>query len=147
MTLPTLIWFILGGLCFLLEMALPGFIVFFFGVGAWVTAVACWLTPIGLNGQLALFLAGSVVSLFALRGLVRRTFLGSSSHGEESNSIAQHGETAEVIEAIVPPAEGKIRYSGTLWRATAETEISKGEIVTILSQDGLVIHVVRGLNS
>ncbi len=143
MTIPVLIWFILGVVCFLLEMALPGFIVFFFGVGAWCTAVACWLTPVGLNGQLVIFLVGSLLSLFALRGLLRRTFLGSSSHGEEMSGVAQHGETAEVAVAIVPPAEGKVRYSGTLWRATAEEEIPIGEVVTILSQDGLVMHVKR----
>ncbi len=147
MTLPVLIWFIFGVICFLLEMALPGFIVFFFGVGAWVTAVACWLKPFGLNGQLAIFLVGSLVSLFALRSLVKRTFLGSPSHGEESSSVAQPGETAEVVDSIVPPAEGKIRYSGSLWRATADEVISEGEVVTILSQDGLLMRVKKNSSS
>lgn len=142
-TIPALIWFILGVVCFLLEMMVPGFIVFFFGVGAWITAIVCWFTPLGINSQLGVFLAGSLLSLLALRGLVRRTFIGGSSHGEETSSVAQPGETAEVAETITPPFEGKVSYSGTLWRATAEEEIVKGEVVTIISQDGLVMRVKK----
>ncbi len=143
LTTPGLIWLIIGVVCFLLEMAVPGFIIFFFGVGAWVTSIACWLFPLGLNSQLVIFLVSSLVALFALRGFIQRTFLGSSTSGEESHGLAQAGETAEVIGVIVPPAEGKVQYSGTQWRAVAEEEIPVGEIVTILSQDGLLMHVKR----
>ncbi|WP_228855329.1 NfeD family protein [Desulfomarina profundi] len=44
---------------------------------------------------------------------------------------------------IVPPAEGRIKYAGTFWRATADERIDEGEIISVVSQDGLVIHVEK----
>ena len=38
---PELVWFIAGLGLFLLELVLPGFVIFFFGIGAWVTALIC----------------------------------------------------------------------------------------------------------
>ncbi len=145
MTVPVLVWFVLGVACFLLEMALPGFIIFFFGIGAWVTAFVVLLkVPIGINGQLLLFLTASVVSLFALRGLIRKTFIGDITDDEDKDHLIEPGDTAEVTVAIVPPSEGKVLYSGTQWRASAEQEIAAGELVTIVSQDGLLMHVKKG---
>jgi inner membrane protein len=142
MTIPVLVWFVLGVVCFLLEMALPGFIIFFFGIGAFVTAIAVWLVnPLGINSQLLLFLVASVGSLFALRGVVKRTFIGGTSQDEEVDRLVQPGETAEVLVDIKPPAEGKILYSGTQWRASADQPIEAGELVSIVSQDGLLMHV------
>lgn len=142
MTLPVLLWFVLGIVFFLLEMALPGFVIFFFGIGAWVTALAAWLySSFGLNGQLALFLGSSLVSLFSLRGMIRRKYFGDTSQDEEADQLVRPGDTAEVIAAIIPPAEGKILYSGSSWRACADTEIAEGEKVTIVHQDGLLMHV------
>lgn len=37
---PELVWFIIGLVLFLLELVLPGFVIFFFGVGAWVTTAS-----------------------------------------------------------------------------------------------------------
>jgi len=144
MTLTTaaLIWLLTGVVCFLLEMALPGFVIFFFGVGAWVTSIMCWLMPISLNTQLAAFLVASVVSLLTLRPLIRKTFLGDVTD-EGDDVMVTTGDTAEVVEDIVPPAEGKIYYSGSQWRALAEERIEKGSIVTIVSQDGSCMNVTK----
>jgi membrane protein implicated in regulation of membrane protease activity len=38
---PELFWFILGLVFFLAELIIPGFFIFFFGLGAWMAAVAC----------------------------------------------------------------------------------------------------------
>ncbi len=144
MTLTTagLIWLIAGVACFLLEMALPGFIIFFFGVGAWVTAIVCWLMPVSLNSQLVIFLVSSLVTLFALRGYAKKTFIGVDAKDDTAVS-ATLGDRAEVVEDIEPPAEGKISFSGISWRAIADEKIEKGSIVTIVSQDGLCMKVTK----
>lgn len=141
-TTACLIWLITGIVCFLLEMAIPGFVIFFFGVGAWITTLVCWIKPISLNAQLAVFLVTSLVSLFTLRGFIKSTFLGGVTDEDEDVSVAV-GEKAEVVEDIIPPAEGRISYSGTQWRALADETIEKGSIVTIISQDGLSMKVCR----
>lgn len=144
MTLTTagLIWLIMGVMCFVLELMLPGFIMFFFGLGAWITAFACWFTPITLNGQLALFLVSSLASLFLLRRFIQKIFQGDET--DESDGVSANvGDIAEVTDDIVPPGEGKISYSGTQWRAYAEEVIEKGSTVTILSQDGVRMKVEK----
>ncbi len=147
MTLTTagLMWLIMGVICFLLEMMLPGFILFFFALGAWITALVCWLYPVTLNVQLAIFLSSSLLSLFILRGIIRKTFFGDVS-ADEDDVIVAAGDSATVSVDIIPPAEGKIDYSGTQWRAIADEQIGKGSVVTIISQDGLCMKVAKKAN-
>ncbi len=142
MTLTTagLMWLIMGGICFVLEMILPGFVLFFFGLGSWITALSCWLFPVSLNTQLSVFLISSLVSLFSLRRFIQNRFRGDESIEEEGVSVAI-GEKALVLEDIIPPQEGKISYAGTQWRARAGAAIEKGNTVFIVGQKGAVMEV------
>lgn len=142
---PEITWFILGVVFLALEMALPGFVIFFFGIGAFLTAAVTFFLPITLNSQLIVFLITSLANLFLLRKYIKRTFLGATFENDKviDSALASRGESAEVVEAIIPPAEGKVKYSGTTWRALSEQQIDKGQIVTIMSQDGLFMHVKK----
>ena len=142
---PEITWFILGIVFLALEMALPGFVIFFFGVGALLTAAATILFPITLNGQLIVFIISTLASLLLLRKYIKRIFFGTTFENDEvsDSALASCGERAEVVEAIIPPAEGKVKYSGTTWRALSANQIDKGQIVTIMSQDGLIMHVKK----
>jgi len=64
---PEFIWAMVGLILLLLEFALPGLIIFFFGVGAWIVAATCFFVDIGINAQLSIFITSSVVLLIALR--------------------------------------------------------------------------------
>ena len=138
---PEITWFILGIIFLVLEMIMPGFVIFFFGVGAWLTSLVLLFVPLNLNVQLIIFLVTSLVCLFALRKYIQRTFLGNKQDDEIDSVLASGGEQAIVTEAIIPPAQGKVKYSGTNWTAISETEIAEGEVVTIQSQDGLLMKV------
>ena len=70
---PELVWFIIGLIFFLLELVLPGFFIFFFGVGAWVTALLCLIAEPGVNIQALVFAVTSVLSLVALRKIDRKS--------------------------------------------------------------------------
>ncbi|MFZ0280832.1 MAG: NfeD family protein, partial [Bacteroidales bacterium] len=59
---PEMIWFIIGLVLFLLELVLPGFVIFFFGVGAWITALLCLIANPGINLQVVVFAVTSVLS-------------------------------------------------------------------------------------
>ena len=37
---PVLFWFLFGIFCLVLELVMPGFFIFFFGLGAWCAALA-----------------------------------------------------------------------------------------------------------
>ncbi len=138
---PEVTWFILGIIFLVLEMIMPGFVIFFFGVGAWITALVLLFADVSLNTQLVIFLITSLLTLFLLRKYIQRTFLGTKSGDEIDHALASGGENAIVVDAIVPPAKGKVKYSGTTWTAVSESEIEEGEVVTILSQDGLLMKV------
>ncbi len=144
---PALYWLIIGVMLFFLELAVPGFILFFFALGALATALVAWLSPISLAWQLALFILASLVSLLGLRNVIQSKMMGSNSPTEEGKDEdvmhAIPGEKGVVSMTIASPAEGRIKYSGTSWRATADEKIEEGEIVAIIRQKDLVIHVEK----
>lgn len=145
---PALYWLIIGVMLFFLELALPGFVLFFFGLAAIITALAAWLTPIALAWQLGLFIVTSVVSLLTLRDVIQKNFFTPqqsdiNDEPDEDVMYAVPGERAVVGVTIVPPAEGRINYSGSSWRATADEKIEEGEIVAVVRQNNLVIHVEK----
>jgi inner membrane protein len=69
---PELIWFIIGLVMFLLELVIPGFFIFFFALGAWVTALVCLIADPGINVQLVIFTVSSVLSLLLLRRIIQK---------------------------------------------------------------------------
>ena len=72
-----LLWFLVGLVLLLSELALPGFVIVFFGVGAWVTAVLVGfgLLP-GFNAQLLVFLITSILALALFRNKGRIQSMG-----------------------------------------------------------------------
>lgn len=143
---PALYWLIIGVMLFLLEMALPGFILFFFAAGALLTALIAWLTPVSIAWQLGIFIVASLGCLFSLRDVIQKKFFSTSSEAEDNDEdtvLAVPGDRGVVSVTIEPPAEGRLKYSGTSWRATADERIEEGEIVSVVRQKGLVIHVER----
>ena len=53
----TLVLFVGIGLgLFLMELVIPGFFIFFFGLGAWVTALVCLIGNPGVNLQIIIFI-------------------------------------------------------------------------------------------
>jgi inner membrane protein len=73
---PAVMWFIAGFILFILEFALPGFILFFFGVGAWIVALLALLFDISLNMQLVIFLTASVLTILLFRKSMQKIILG-----------------------------------------------------------------------
>jgi len=146
---PALYWLIIGVMLFFLELAVPGFILFFFAVGALLTALVAWLFPLALAWQLALFISASLIALFTLRNIIQQRLHTPASEEDEEEEEdkdvmrAVAGEKGVVSVTIAPPAEGRIRYSGTTWRATADEKIDEGEIVAIVAQKDLIIHVEK----
>jgi inner membrane protein len=144
---PALYWLIIGVMLFVLELVLPGFVLFFFAAGAMLTALVAWLAPTtSIAMQLGLFIVASLGTLLSLRGLIQKRFFASvpSTEGEDvDRQMAVPGDRGVVCNTIVPPAEGRIKYSGSSWRATADERIEEGEIIAVVRQKGLVIHVEK----
>ena len=143
---PELIWFLVGLLMLLLEFALPGLIIFFFGVGAWIVAAVCFFNPYvhsSINAQLLLFLTSSVLSLLILRKWLKGIFLGHvDSEQDPTKDFEEYiGQKAFVKVKITPKRSGKIEFHGTDWIAEADEEIEEGTSVEIIGKDNITLKV------
>ena len=142
---PEIIWFLIGLALLLMELALPGFIVFFFGVGAWVVAAVCLFADISLNTQLLIFIGASLVSLICLRKWIKGAFLGHSKAREDLREEMKEyiGERCVVKEAIRPGIGGKVELHGTDWKAEAPEQIEEGAVVEIVGKENITLKVKR----
>jgi membrane protein implicated in regulation of membrane protease activity len=140
---PELIWFLIGLALLVSEFAIPGVILLFFGIGAWIVAVVCVFTELSLNWQLGIFIGSSVLSLVLLRSWVKGIFLGHVTGRQDLNVDLQDfiGERAVVKEAIAPKRRGKVELHGTHWTAEAEAEIPEGATVEVVGKDSLTLKV------
>lgn len=140
---PELIWFGIGLLLLLMEIAAPGLVIFFFGVGAWVVSIICFVTDISLNTQLIIFLTSSIFLLLVLRHRLKSLFYGfSSSRDDMSEEMQEYvGQTAIVRSEIKGKIKGRVEFHGTNWDAIADDNIPNGAAVEIISKDNLTFKV------
>jgi membrane protein implicated in regulation of membrane protease activity len=138
---PELIWFLLGLAMLLLELALPGLIIFFFGIGACAVALICLLADISLNMQLTAFLSFSLVLLLTLRKWVKNVFVGRV--GERPDELLNEfvGTRAVVTREIRPDHPGRVELHGTNWTAEADEALPEGAVVEIVEKHNLTLRV------
>lgn len=138
---PELVWFLIGFILFLLELVLPGFVIFFFGVGAWITALLCLIADPGINLQVIVFALTSVLALVALRRMLQRKFLSSKDSLSESVEDEFTGRDAVAMSEIGPGKRGKVDYKGTTWKAESDSYISEGQTVVIRGKENFTLIV------
>ncbi|MGB9697121.1 MAG: NfeD family protein [Ignavibacteria bacterium] len=144
--LSILAWFLIGIGFMLLEFIVPGFVIFFFGAGAWVVALVTALGVNNLNVQLLVFLVSSILLLVLLRTSVKKYFEGKVSKKDLGEELIESvkGEKAVVVSDISPnKIGGKVEFHGTHWNAEADEEIKKGEVVEIMDRKNLVLKVKK----
>lgn len=147
------LWFLAGAVFLLAEMALPGFVLLFFALGAFAAALAAWAT-VSIGGQFVVFLAVSLAGVGLLRRMFLRVFQGRVSAQADDGpgqsagpgGVADDGaagKAAVVTRAISPAVPGEIKFRGSFWRAEATVSIGEGENVVIL---GLTKHDTGAYN-
>ena len=138
---PVLAWFLVGIAFFIVELVVPGFVIFFFGIGAWCTALVAYLTDVSLSTQLLIFLAASLATLILLRTYLQKLFIGRFQLDEAPPQAQPVATTGVVTEDIFPPAPGKVKYGGSYWTARADEPISRGTVVKVVQQENLEVRV------
>ena len=137
------IWLYIGSFLMLAEIVSPGFVVFFFGLGAATVAVCKWAIPsLGLAAQLAIFSVASVFYLVVLRRYMKKLFMG---YAENSSGLASEfvGRVGKVIETIRPEVPGRIELGEVEWKASADERLDPGTEVKVVAQDNLTMRVER----
>jgi len=138
---PELIWFIIGLIFLVLELILPGFVVFFFGLGAWVTSLVCLISDPGTNLQMLIFAVTSIITLVAFRRILKKKFFNSNDLNSKSVDDEFTGGKAVALTSFSKGSKGKVEYKGTTWTANSEKDISAGETVIIISRENINLNV------
>ncbi|MFW6361145.1 MAG: NfeD family protein [Spirochaetota bacterium] len=139
---PSFLWGVIGLLLIASEMLIPGFTIFFFGLGAWLVAVLVLVFPFleaSFAWQVLAWAAASVLSFAFLRRKFTKLFKGTLLNRRAPEGL---GERALVLEPITPEEPGRVRYRGTSWKAMSLTEsFKKGDEVAIVGEDGITLTV------
>jgi hypothetical protein len=135
-------WIVLGIILVLMELVVPSFTIFWFGLGALVTGLLVALLPeIPLKWQILVFSLSSIGFTFLwFRLFVPRKRMKSLLMDEKS-AIGQTGIAAS--RALLPGQKGRVAFSVPVlgeesWSYQADEPIETGNrvrVVAVLSQD------------
>lgn len=141
-----LYWFILGTILAILEFAIPGVIIIFFGIACWIVSFILLIgININLGVQMILCAGISVLLIVVLRKKIKWL---SGTGGKKYSKIDEDdfiGKTAVVIEPVsgTKGIKGKIKFEGSVWNASSNQDISENEVVTIKDKDGIILIVEK----
>jgi len=138
---PVWLWMYAGAFLMLAELALPGFVVFFFGLAAATVSLCKWLFPsLPLWAQLAAFSVFSIIYLLVLRRSLKKIFTGDT---EQTASIQNEfvGRIGRVVEMVRPDVPGRILLGDAEWAATSASRLDVGTEVKVVSQNNLTLRV------
>jgi membrane protein implicated in regulation of membrane protease activity len=135
------VWFIAGIVLMVLELVVPGGIVFFIGLGA--VAIAALLFFGVLEGWMQAMTGWFVVSLFlifALRGFAQRVIPAEVARGSTDEDLDAYDQIAVVAVRIPAEGEGRINFKGTTWKARnyrQDVDLEPGTRVRIIYRDNI----------
>ena len=139
-------WAVAGIALILAELAVPAFVLVWFGLGALLVAVVVGIAPaIGLTAQLALWLGASL----ALVVLWFKVFKAASHKTRIGTSDAEViGEIGLLTHDVAPFQKGEVRFQKPVlgadsWECIADETIKVGERVRVLAVEGSLLRVGR----
>ena len=135
------LWFVLGAVFFLLELAIPGVVFVFFGIAAWLTGGLTYLFGISLEAQLIVFVMGAVLGILTLRRLLKERFLNEPQATEEDLAKEFEGEKVVAETDFDSSGEGKVAYRGSTWKATASHPVKKGDPLRVVAKRNIKLEV------
>ena len=136
-----LIWFLVGLGLVLAELAVPGVILVFIGVAAWLVAILDWMGVDSFSIQLWIFGITSLVLVFGARRFVKGWFTGKES--SESGDIDEEfvGKVVTVVSEIEAGGFGLVELKGAQWKATSSESLAEGSQAVIKARDNITLEV------
>ena len=140
------LWIYAGLALVLLELVTPGFILCFFGLSAMTVGFVRLLVGEAFD---ATWCAGAfsilaVLYIVLLRRALKKVFMGEKDAASRGLSDDFAGRAGTVVEAIVPPKEGRVLVGDAEWTAVADAPLAAGADVVVVSQKNLTLKV-KGL--
>lgn len=137
-------WALTGIVLVLAELALPAFVVIWFGLGALVVAALLAFWPsLTLTVQLAVWLIVAMAMLGYWFRVYRRERPATLSGRSESGLV---GEMGLLTCAVAPYQHGEVRLQkpmlgSDIWPCIADIELAAGERVIVLALEGSLLKV------
>lgn len=136
------IWLIIALSTFILEIFIPSFVLFNFGIGALAASLAAAL-GLSTEWQILLFSMGTLASFILVRPLMKK-YAYRRSTNYQSNVDGMIGRIAEVCEEISNEKnQGLVRLDGDIWQARSfnSEPIPKGSSVEIIQINSIILIV------
>jgi len=139
-----LFWFLLGVALLVLEALTPGFVMMFFGLGAWAVSLFLLFIPLSLNQQILVFIAVSVAGLLIFRSKLKTFFAGRLAKNDNLDDpvfTAQYvGREVVVVKEVRPDSPGLVELNGTNWNAKSENgTYAAGDRAKVERLEGLTL--------
>jgi membrane protein implicated in regulation of membrane protease activity len=138
---PELFWFFIGLILLLFELFTPGFFIFFFGLGAWITALVCLIGEPSLNIQIVIFALTSVITLVGLRRIIKKRLFYNDEDKSAEVEDEFTGKEGIAINDFGSGKSGKVSFKGTTWASESRSEIRQGQKVIIIQKDSFKLIV------
>jgi inner membrane protein len=133
---PWLVWFLAGIAVMLAELAVPGFVILFFGLGCWGASAVAVFAPEAYSAQVVVFIIVSIASLMTLRKVAMRVFVGRSEGPEtEEFGNVPVGARITLDQDLEAGRVGRVHFRGTFWDAISEERIPAGSDAEITGVD------------
>jgi inner membrane protein len=138
-------WAVAGIVLILAELAVPAFVLVWFGLGALLVALLTVVVDIGLTAQLATWLAASLVLIV----LWFRVFRPESHKTRIGTADAEViGEVGLLARDVAPFEKGEVRFQKPLlgadsWPCIADEAIKAGERVRVVTVEGSFLKVAK----
>lgn len=139
-------WAIAGFGFILAELLMPAFVIFWFGLGAFLVMLALLLVPdLSPTAQILLWSLSSVL-MVVLWFKVFKQSLHKITIGRSSAHI--EGEIGLLAEPVAPFKKGKVRFQKPIlgsdsWECVANEPISAGSRVKVVQIEGSLITVAK----
>lgn len=136
------IWILISMTLFILEIFIPSFIMFNFGLGAMVSSVMAGL-DLSIEMQLIVFGIATLLSFFLIRPFMLK-YGYRRSHNQKTNVEAIVGRIGTVSDSIDhEKGTGAVRIDGDVWTAYSSNReyIAKDTLVEIERVDSIILYV------
>lgn len=138
------IWLLIALSAFMLEIFIPSFILFNFGVGALAGTLAAAI-GLSVEWQIVLFSVGTLLSFVLIRPVMKK-YAYKRSSDYVSNADAMLGRTAQVTHEINNEMnQGHVTLDGDIWQARSNNNeiIPPGASVEIIQINSIVLIVKK----
>ena len=132
------LWSLIIVASIVLEMFSGSFFIICFAVGGLAALVSTLLG--GIYVQTAVFAIVSAIAIFLVRPFALR-YIHRGTEPVTSNADAIIGRKAKVSQDIPANGYGRVAIDGDDWKATASTDIKKGDTVTIVTRESIILTV------